>query len=227
MKKTSHHKLIRSSVSLAIILMIISIGPTALTDNEKPETFEEDIVKMEGSIIATIYNENLGLISPSINLSKSQILNFNATKTVNDTYYVNRILKIDVEINGNISKELLYNKYLRTLIIIVRQNKKLFPIRDILKRWFIGKPITISKINVTSEENKNIEIPLEFETTEESENVSMFILGIGTPGSIIRRGLPAFTFKKINVELVYHSTDYYNDTTPPVTICEIVGKILE
>jgi len=227
MKKTSFHKLTRSVVSIVIILIIISSGPTGLTDNEESVNVEENIVKMEGSIIATIYNENLGLISPSINLSESQILNFNATKTVNDTYHVDNILKIDVEVNGNISRKFLLGRYLRTRIIIVRQYKKLFPIRSILKRWFIGKLYTVSRINVISNENKTIEIPLDFEITEESENASMYIFCIGTPRRIFRPGFPAFAFKKINVELVYHSTGQYNDTTPPVTTCEIVGKILE
>jgi len=227
MKKNSHQKLTRLVISIAIIMMIISSGPTGLTDDVETETFEEDIVKLDGSIIATIYNGNLAFISPSINLSNSQILNFNATKTVNDTYHVDKTLKIDVEVNGNISRNLLLGRYLRTRIIIIRQDKKLFPIRGILERWFIGKPYTISRINVVSEENKTIEIPLDFETTVESDNASMYILSIGTPRRIFRRGFPAFAFKKINVELVYHSTGQYNDTTPPVTICEIVGKILE
>lgn len=228
MKKNNPRKTIQFVTSIAVIVMLILSAKTAVTEDGLDQLeIEQDIVEMEGSIIATIYNDNLGFISPSIDLAKYQVLKFNTTKSLDGTYFVDSVLKIDVDVNGNLSRELLLGRFLKVLIIIVRHNKKLLPIRGILKRWFIGRPLNIRRINVVSEGNKSIEIPLEFETTEESENASMYILCVGTPRRILRLGPPAFAFNKINVELVYRSTNYYNDTTPPVTTCEIKGKNME
>lgn len=228
MKKFTSLKFIQPAISIAVVIILVSSGTMAITYEKtemEREGIEDDVIKLNGSIIATVYNNYLGLVSPSINLSNGQTLEFNASNTGDNTYYIDSVLKIDVEVNNSLSKQLSLVRYLRTHIFIIKHHKKLFPIGNIIKRWFIGKPWTISRINVISDKNKSIEIPLEYETTEESENASMYILCIGTPRRIFRPGLPIFAFKKINLELVYRST--YNDTTPPVTICEIVGKILE
>jgi len=211
---------------VTFILITISLWTTAIgyIDAETGET-EDNVVELDGSIIAEIHEEHFGAISLSTNLSKSQTLECNAVKTGDDTYYVNSVLKIDIDVVGNVDGQYLLGRYITIRISIIRENKKILPLRGLLQRWFVGKPLTTIRINILSKGEKHIELPLQFETNAVSENVTMHIFATRTPPSLfLIRCQPAFISKKIKLELVY-KTSNNNDFTPPVTTCELRGEL--
>lgn len=212
--------ILRQILAISIVTMAISSGMTAIAYKDV-DGVEKDVVKLEGSIVAEIYDEHLVVVSPSINLSDSQILELNTTKIGDDTYCVDSVLKIDIDIVGNASRRYLLGRYLVTRISIRREEKHILPLRGLLQRWFIGKPLTIRRINVLSEGEKYVEMPLQYETSGVSENASMYIFVRGASCRLLVRGFPVFAFKKIDLELVYCKSDYFEDTIPPVTICEL------
>lgn len=212
----------KQMVTIAIVMMAISSGTTVIANqNIGVDGVEEDVVKLEGSIVAEIYDEHLVAVSPSINLSDSQILEFNTTKIGDDTYCVDSVLKIDIDVVGNASKRYLLGRYIVTRISIRREEKHILPLRGLLQRWFIGRPLIVRRINVLSEGKKYVEMPLQYETSGVSENASMYIFVRGAPCRLLARGFPVFAFKKIDLELVYRKSDHFEDTIPPVTICEL------
>ena len=212
----------KQMVAIAIVTMAISSGTTVIANqNIGVDGVEEDVVKLEGSIVAKIYGGFLGLASPSINLSNSQILEFNTTKIGDDTYCVDSVLKIDIDVVGNVSRRYLPGRYLVIRISIRREEKHILPLRGLLQRWFIGRPLIVRRINVVRSGEKYVEIPLRYETSCVSENASMYIFARGTPIRLLVRGFPVFAFKKIDLELVYRKSDHFEDTIPPVTICEL------
>ena len=207
----------KQMVTIAIVMMAILSGTTVIANqNIGVDGVEKDVVKLEGSIVAKIYGGFLGLVSPSINLSNSQILEFNTTKIGDDTYSVDSVLKIDIDVVGNASRRYLLGRCLLIRISIRREGKHILPLRGLLQRWFIGRPLIVRRINVVRSGEKYVEIPLRYETSCVSENASVYIFAKGTP-----RGFPVFAFKKIDLELVYRKSDYFEDTIPPVTICEL------
>ena len=208
---------------VSIILGSIVI-PTMGHENIKSNNLEKEIVKLNGSIIANFFNKYIGTISPSINISNNTSIKLNATKTVNNTYYINSIIKIDVEVIGNITRQYLLGRYLLTIILIDRENNTLG--NSLFDLLFSRSPSKIvSKINILTEEEKSILIPLEYETTCISENISMHILAIGMPFRLFSQESPGIVYKIINLELTYNISENF-DVTPPVTQCILEGEIL-
>jgi len=219
--------ILRQILAISIVTMAISSGMTAIAYKDV-DGVENDVVQLDGSIVAEIYGEHLVAVSPSINLSDSQILEFNTTKIGDDIYCVDSVLKIDIDVVGNASRRYLLGRYLVTRILIRREEKHILPFRGLRQRWFIGRPLIVRRINVLSEGEKYVEVPLQYETSGVSENVSMYIFAKGTPIRLLVQGFPVFAFKKIDLELVYCKSDYFEDTIPPVTICELKeGNFLE
>jgi len=121
------------------------------------------------------------------------------------------LLRINVDVIGNLSNQYRLGRYITIFISIVRENKDTEP----LGQLFADKLWKMSRINVFSEEEKDIEISLQFETGGVSENASMFIFAMGTPFGRIVSGLPAFEVKRLDLELVY----FVSEVDPP----EITG----
>ncbi len=223
-----NRKIVQIVTTISLIFIVIFSGSPKIAYNhlETQETFE-DIVTLSGTIIARVYEEYLGGVSPIINISENQTLEFNATLTENNTYLVNSLLKIDVEIFGNTSAEYLLGRYLLASILIIREDEDLFSDEFLSGDAILEKFLrSVHRIDVLSKDEKQIEIPLEYETSRPFEDVTMNIFLVGTPGFLLSNGIHIFDYNQIKLELVYDNSTK-TDSVPPFTVCELEEEFLE
>jgi len=208
-----------------IIIVTLLVTPTIGSITITLEESEENVVEFNGSIIGKLSEEYFGMVSPSINISEYQTLELNTTKTVNNTYLVDSVLKINVEVIGNIDKQYILGRYLIISIVIRRETENLSFYRASQELDLIEKILkSFSRTNLLSEDEKYIEIPLQYETSCRSENASVYIFAIGFPCRLLSLDEPGFVFKILDLKLIYDSSVIY-DEIPPVTVCQLEGTI--
>ena len=177
---------------------------------------DNDMIILDGNIVANVDNNKLRAVKPLINLVDGQIIDFNVSETDSGKYYVNKTLRINIDVVNGTNDSTLLGRYLTTCIILLKKDRPL--ISGLLRGLFMGKILNINRTNVFSEGEKHIDISLLYETGEESESVVMHVLAIGT--------IPNIVHKRIDLEFVY-SSGVPQDTTPPVTICTLEGEMIE
>lgn len=198
--------ILRISTIIAVVLIILSSCTVSVgTRNIKLSVNEDDGVKLDGSILVEINDTYHGAVFPSINLSSDNIVKFNVTRIDQDTYQVNCILKIDVEVLGNFTKSYPLGRYLTTLILILRENGN----SDTSSYLYRGRLIdrlswSIDRFNLVSAGEKYIEIPLQYVTNLTSENATMRIFALGTPTGILAKDKHVFAHKKVNLTFFYN-----------------------
>ena len=197
---------------LAIVIVIMTISPiinvlakqnsiqTKIKNNIIGVKNDIETVKLEGSIIAKINDTHSISVSPSINLADQEI-KFNTTNDRNE-YSVNSILKIDVDVEGNTNTQSTLGGYCIVIISIFKENGDAFPLNGLTSRIF-NRDIVIRIIDVLSDDEKCIEIPLQYTTSDTSEKVSMNIRAIGIPPGLLTGNFRFLVSKKINLNFVY------------------------
>lgn len=221
-------KIVKSvTITVLILTVIVSGAPKIAYGYLEPQETVEDIVTLNGTIIARVYAEYLGGVSPIINISDNQILEFNATLTEDNTYLVNSLLKINVEVTGNTSGEYLLGRYLLASILIIREGESLFSDDFFLSDVILDKFLrSVRRIDVLSKGEKQIEMPFEYETSLPFEDVVMNVFLLGSPGFLLSNGIHIFDYKTIELEFVYDNS-IKNDSDPPFTTCELEEEFLE
>jgi len=207
---------------IAVIVIILLLGTTVTAikqRNLKIENTEDNVVKLNGSIIAEVSDKYLGAVFPSLNLSDNYVLEVNVSKISNDAYQVDSVVKIPVEVVNNVTKQYLLGRYLTTFIFIVRKNND-----ALLEGKLIDKILrALGRFNVFSEGEKFVEIPLSYETIDTTENASLYIFALGSLTGVLARDKPVFARKVIDLEFLYNVSDII-DVTPPVTMCILEGE---
>jgi len=223
-----NRKIIQVVTIVSIIFLVIVSGNPKIA-HEYLETQEtiEDIITLNGSIIARVYEEYRGGVSPIINITDNQTLDFNVTLTENDTYLVNSLLKINVEVFGNTSREYLFGRYLFASILIIREGEDFFSDEAFSSDAILEKFLrSVHRIDVLSSDEKQIEIPLEYETSRPFEDIKMNIFLVGSPGFLLSNGVHIFDHNQIKLEFIYDNSTK-TDSVPPYTVCELEEEFLE
>lgn len=218
--------ILKSAAIILVIVIVLSSCTTAIRQrNIEIKITGDNLEKLDGSIIVEVTDKYLGAVFPSINLSENYILEFNVSQIGSDSYQVESVIKIDVEVLGNLTKKYLLGRYLTVCVLILREIGGLEDSNRLSRGRIINRLIwSIDRFKLNSEGIRYVEIPLQYETNDVSENASMFIFALGTPTGILARGKPVFARGRIELEFLYNISDII-DQTPPVTVCILEGKI--
>ena len=85
---------------------------------------------------------------------------------------------------------------------------------------------TFDRFDVNSDEEKYIEIPLDYETSQSSEDVTLLVLAFGTLTGILSKNRTVFAKERIDLKFLYNTSEII-DQTPPITYCILEGKKTE
>lgn len=215
--------MLRRAVSIIVVTLILLSSGSMVTAvkyrNLDIESAGDNLVKLDGSIIAEVSDEFFGSVFPSINLSDKYTFEINVSEIEEATYQVDSSVKIPVEVVNDVTKQYLFGRYLTTLIFIVRKNRD-----ELLQGRLLGRILrSIERFNVFSEEEKFVEIPLNYNVDNLKENASLYIFAIGSIIGILSGEKPVFVHKRIDLEFLYNATEKI-DVTPPTTICIVEGE---
>lgn len=222
--KNKNKKIIQAAVVIIAALMILPSGMAMVANkkilyiNEKQEFAKENkqVITLNGTVKAEwlkdryLRNQWLGIVSPSINLSEDQTICINLVgePVENETIYVNRSLRIDIEVIGEPGRLFLLGRYVTTCVLLLRETRGIFPLKGILDRWFAGRILTITRTNIASDEEKYIEIPFQYSIANETEGetIQMYVFVWGMFPGDTQSGsdqLPVIEHRVINLEVIY------------------------
>jgi len=203
---------------IALTVILLASSTTAIKQStQQTSVSDDDILTIDGSIIAHVSDKGLGSVYPEINLSETYNLTIN-TSYIDNAYKVDSILRIPVEVVNISSKEYIFGRYLRSFIFVKRSFNGKLTAGQLIGRFLRS----LSRINVFSEGDKYIDVSLNYEipgSTTKNETANLTIFTFGSLTSLLSREKPVFEYKKIRLDLEYN----LKDIIPPVTVCLLIG----
>jgi len=221
----------KTAAVISVIFIVLASGSTASNYSKlKPDISvsksNDETLWLNGSIIAETGDEYNGAVFPKINISQDDDLKFNVTQIDEGIYHVDSILKIDVEVIGEQTKNYILGRKLKTFILLVRNSdpQGLFGINR-LQGLLDRVVFSFDKFDINSDDDKYISIHLEYDTSATSENVTLNIFAFGTLFGIRSKEKNVFARERIDLKFQYEPIEII-DTNPPVTSCVLEGKLL-